>query len=88
MDELCLRFVLFNDTWSQLRHMMPCMTMLLSVLVITSSDIKTIQVTHKVGHRQLTSSTGVCLYIDGLTYPLYPLGYVSEHSGRTEGVVS
>ena len=88
MNCVCV-FVLFNDTWSQLRHMMPCMTMLFSVLVITSSDIKTIQVTHKVGHRQLTSSTGVCLYIDGLTYPLYhPLGYVSEHSGRTEGVVS
>ena len=38
----CLRlsFVLFNDTWSQLRHLLSCMTISLLWLQITRIDIR------------------------------------------------
>ena len=69
-------FVLFNDTWSQYRHSVSCMTILFLNFHITRSDIKA------TPNKRLSISLvitctfillrGFCVGMYGLTYSLYP----------------
>ena len=72
-SQMCL--VLFNDTWSQSRHQVSCITILFSVLA-----------NHKIRHQapckvncqpgdcrqQLKSFLEVCVVMFRLKYPLFP----------------
>ena len=70
-----VRFLLFNDTWSQWWYLVSCMTILFINLQVTRSDIRlhikwVVRLVIAYGHY---SSSGVCVGMYGLTYSLYRL---------------